>query len=147
MTSNGNGLPKKIGVVVVDDNVLALGSVERFLRSTVGFEWLAGTADPTAALGLIERTSPDVVLLDIDMPGTDTFELLKKIVARCPDTRVVMFSGFVRQDYVERALAEGAIGYVIKDEPIAKMVEFLRRSAAGECVLSDSAAAAFLQGE
>ncbi len=143
---NSNGAPEKIGVVVIDDNVLALGSVERFLKASGDFVWCGGVSDPTQALALVERTTPHVVLLDIDIPGADTFELLKRIVTRCPDTRVVMFSGFVHHDYVERALAAGAAGYIIKEEPVVKTIEFIRRAAGGECILSDAAADAFLHG-
>lgn len=134
-----------IGVVVIDDNLLALGALERCLGLSSSLEWRGGASSVPEALALIGRTAPDVVLLDVDMPGVDTFSLLERIVALKPRTKVLMFSGFVRHDYVDRALSAGAVGYIIKDEPIAKTLEFIHRAASGECVLSDAAATAFLQ--
>ena len=135
-----------LGLVVIDDNALALDALERWLSSGADLRWLGGASHPDKALALISEKHPDIVLLDVDMPGVDTFALLDQIGALHPGVKVVMFSGFVRSDYVERALAAGASGYVIKDEPFATTIDFLRRAAEGECVLSNAAAAAFMQG-
>lgn len=135
-----------LSIVAIDDNKLALAALERWLASTDHFRWLGGVSTVDALLTLLQKEQPDLLLLDVDMPGVDTFQLLSDISARYPKIRVVMFSGFVRADYVERALAAGAAGYVIKDEPMAVTVGLLHRALAGECVLSDAAAAAFMQG-
>lgn len=137
---------KQLGVVAVDDNILALQALERWLAAGSELRWLGGSTNPDEALKLIARTSPAIVLLDIDMPGVDTFGLLETITRIHPDTKVVMFSGFVRSDFVERALAAGAAGYVLKDEPMAQTLDYLCRVAHGECILSNAAAAAFMQG-
>ena len=133
-------------IVAVDDNRLALSAIERWLSKSDNFHWLGGAENPIELFEILKHEEPDLVLLDVDMPGIDTFELLTQVADRYPRVKVVMFSGYVRADYVERALAAGAAGYVIKDESMAKILDLLRRAALGECVLSDSAATAFLQG-
>jgi two-component system, NarL family, response regulator DesR len=135
-----------LSIVAIDDNTLALTALERWLTATDHFRWLGGVSTVEALFPLLQKEQPDLLLLDVDMPGVDTFQLLSDITAQYPTIRVVMFSGFVRADYVERALAAGAAGYVIKEEPMAVTVGLLRRAFSGECVLSDSAAAAFMQG-
>ncbi len=135
-----------LSVVAIDDNQLALTALERWFAANEHLRWLGGVSTVDALYALLNKEPPDLLLLDIDMPGVDTFLLLTEIVARYPAIRVVMFSGFVRADYVERALASGAAGCVIKDESMARIVDLLHRAAEGECVLSDAAAAAFMQG-
>jgi DNA-binding NarL/FixJ family response regulator len=133
-------------IVAVDDNRLALSALERWLTTSDNFEWLGGVSTPTELFALLKRGEPELMLLDVDMPGVDTFALLAEIATLYPRIKVVMFSGYVRDDYVERALAAGASGYVIKDEPMATTVDLLHRAARGECVLSEAAATAFMQG-
>lgn len=135
-----------LGIVAVDDNRLALSALERWLTASDHFRWLGGVSTPEALFELLEKEQPVLLLLDVDMPGIDTFKILSEVTVRYPSIRVVMFSGFVRADYVERALAAGAAGYLIKDESMAVTVELLHRIAEGECVLSDAAAAAFMHG-
>ncbi|MFM1847687.1 MAG: hypothetical protein RL417_1161 [Pseudomonadota bacterium] len=136
----------RLGIAAMDDNKLALAALERWVSAAGAFRWLGGVSTPEELVRLISREPPALVLLDIDMPGVDTFALLTQLIEHSPSLKVVMFSGFVRADYVERALSAGASGYVIKDEPMSATVDLLRRAAEGECVLSDAAAAAFMQG-
>jgi DNA-binding NarL/FixJ family response regulator len=131
--------------MVVDDNRLAAEALERWFTSGGGFRWLGWTAEGAEVGPMVAERRPDVVLLDVDMPGVDCFAILERLVAEHPTVRVVMFSGHVRADYIERALAAGACGYVVKDEQVAAISDLLRRAAAGECVLSPAAAAAFMR--
>lgn len=139
-------MTRTLGIIAVDDNRLALSALERWLTTSDHFRWLGGVSTRAALFELLQKEPPDILLLDVDMPGVDTFNLLSEVTARYPSIRVVMFSGLVRADYVERALALGAAGYLIKDEPMAATVGMLHRIAEGECVLSDAAAAAFIHG-
>jgi DNA-binding NarL/FixJ family response regulator len=134
------GTAKEIGVLVVDDNDILGESMRRWVTGTEGVRWLGWTDDVGAAAGMIERLSPDVVLLDVDMPSGDTFELLRRISREQPGVKVVMLSGHMQQDYIEQALDCGASGYIVKDESPATIIDFVRRAAAGEIVLSATAA-------
>lgn len=132
--------------MVVDDNRLAAEALERWFTTRGNFRWLGWTDDGNRVEERVAGCSPDLVLLDVDMPGVDCFRLLERLTAACPSVKVIMFSGHVRADYIERALSAGACGYIVKDERISAIADLLNRAAAGECVLSPAAAAAFMRG-
>lgn len=128
-----------IGVLVVDDNDILGESMQRWMTGAQGVRCVGWTGNVDEAERMVAELSPDVVLLDVDIPGGDTFALLRSVTANHPGVKVVMLSGHLRQDYIERALDDGAAGYIVKDESPAKILDFVRRSAAGEIVLSSTA--------
>src|SRR6185295_2282774 len=134
------------GVVMVDDNVLATTAMERRFTESPDLRWLGSTSDPSAALGLVGKLSPAVLLLDVDMPGVDTIALLRQLLVEHPDVAVVMFSGLDRIGFMEQALNEGAAGYIHKDEPTAVIVNLIRRAARGDYVLSPLASQIYMRG-
>ncbi|HVZ94693.1 MAG TPA: response regulator transcription factor [Phycisphaerales bacterium] len=124
------------GIVMVDDNPLAAEAMERRFRSSKDLKWLGWTADSMAVIPMVVGQRPAVVLLDVEMPMVDSFLLLRNLRKECPATAVVMFSGHDQAAFIERALTEGASGYIHKDEPTATIAELVIRVAKGECVLS-----------
>jgi DNA-binding NarL/FixJ family response regulator len=128
-----------VGVLVVDDNDILGQSMQRWMTGAQGARCLGWTDQVTDAKRLVVQLRPDVLLLDVDIPGGDTFALLRWVAAEHPRVKVVMLSGHLRQDYVERALDEGASGYIVKDESPATILDLVRRAAAGEIVLSSTA--------
>ncbi len=135
-----------VRVLFVDDNVLAARAVERWFVRSSGLEFSGWARNAEDAVEMTARTSPAVVLLDLDMPGTDTLVLIPRLVEASPATRVVMFSGHMRPGDIGRALDAGAAGYIGKDEPTAVITTLMRRVAAGEHVLSPLAQRAYLGG-
>jgi DNA-binding NarL/FixJ family response regulator len=130
---------RTLGVLCVDDNVAVAKALEIGLTRAGGFQWKGSL---TCADHLIEaciRDCPDLVLLDVDMPGRNPFEVLAELAARCPDTRTVMFSGHVRRDLIERSLDAGAWGYVSKNDSEEELVSVLRKVAAGQLGFSSEA--------
>ncbi len=134
-----------IGVAVVDDNVNIGESLERWFRHDAGYRFLGAFTSAEAALESMAESQPHVVLVDVDMPGTDTFALLARIVAELPGTRAVMLSGHVQPEYIERALDGGAAGYIVKDETIPTIMGLMRQALAGEIVLSPTAQDALIR--
>jgi len=134
-----------VGIIMVDDNVPAAEAMRRWCGNDGTLSWLGSAEAGEAAALLVARHRPAVVLLDVEMPGTDTFALLPRLVAESPETAVVMFSGHCQPDVVGRALAAGAAGYILKDEPMASIGTMLLRAAAGEVVMSAAAAAAYVR--
>jgi DNA-binding NarL/FixJ family response regulator len=130
-----------IGVMVVDDNSLVGEALGRWARRQPALRWLGWTDDQGAAAAMVAEHHPDVVLLDIDIPGVDTFALVSVLKQRWPEVRVVMLSGHVREEYIDRAADAGAAGYIIKDEPPREILALAQRAAAGEFVLSETARA------
>jgi DNA-binding NarL/FixJ family response regulator len=124
-----------IRVLFVDDNRMLATAFERRLNLEPEIQY-AGWADTSNdACALAREKDADVMLLDIDMPG-DSFSIVKQMAEQCPDVRVVMFSGYVRPEYIDRAVDAGAWGYVSKNEGIEVVIDAIRRVAAGEFVLS-----------
>lgn len=130
-----------IKVLCADDNEAIGEAVRLKLACSGGFEWLGQL--PTAERLTEEASSllPDVVLLDIDMPGPDPFEAVQELSRSCPDVRVVMFTGHARRELIDRAFEAGAWGYLSKTEATDTIVETIRRVASGEFVLGPDAEA------
>jgi DNA-binding NarL/FixJ family response regulator len=132
-------------VIMVDDNSLASAALCRRFAGSTDVKWLGSTTDSDAAVPMVLEQRPTVVLLDVEMPGVDTFALLRRMVSECSGTAVVMCSGHDQPSLIERALNDGANGYIHKDEPTAVITDLLLRAARGECVLSPLASRAYMR--
>jgi DNA-binding NarL/FixJ family response regulator len=130
-----------LGIMVVDDNALFGEAIERWALRQPGLKWLGWTDDGIAAPAIIAERNPDLVLLDVDMPGFDTFGLIRRLAERVPSVKVVMLSGHVRADYIDRAASAGAMGYIVKDEAPGDIFALAARAVEGEFVLSQTARA------
>lgn len=131
-----NGSPRPIRVMCVDDNDLLAEALRRRVQQETCLEWAGFVSDVSSIAERIDDARPDVVLMDIDMPGVDTFILVERLAASHPDVRVLMFSGHVHPAYLDRSLDCGAWGYLSKNEDTADLIAGIRRAAAGEIVLS-----------
>jgi DNA-binding NarL/FixJ family response regulator len=132
----------QIGVAVADDNDLMGEAVGRWLSRNPRFAFIGAFASGEDALESLRAGDGgpiSVLLLDVDVPGSDSFGALETMGAEFPGLRVVMFSGHVRSEYIERALDAGAAGYIVKDEPPTVILELIGRAARGEVVLSPAA--------
>lgn len=112
--------------LVVDDHALLRQGVRRLLQDQEGVEVVGEAANAAAALEQVIMLRPDVVLLDIGMPGVSSFDVARVIQAEYPETRVVFLTMHEDQDYVMQGLQAGAAGYVLKDTPAEKLASVLR---------------------
>lgn len=138
-TKPGGGPSAPIGVLVVDDNTLIGDSMTRWFTNESDLKLLGWTGTVEEAATMVKQLRPDIVLLDVDIPGGDTFKLLRQIVKEFPGTKVIMLSGLYHEQYIEKALDEGAMGYIVKDETPASIIKLVRKAAAGSVVLSATA--------
>lgn len=123
-------------MVCVDDNPSIGESIRRLLAKTEDFvwvDWLPGLDDLDR---VIEERQPDLILLDVDMPGPDPFAAVEKLAATHPAVKVVMLSGHVRQEYVFKAMEGGAWGYLYKGDPLEELLASLRKIVAGDVALT-----------
>lgn len=134
----------RIRVLFVDDNALAAKALERWFGSDAGFSFAGWAKDGDRAVSRAAAESPDVILLDLEIPGVDTLALIPRLLAVVPAAKVVMLSGHIRFDDIERSLRAGAAGYISKDEPTAVIRELVGRVKTGECVLSPAARRIYL---
>jgi DNA-binding NarL/FixJ family response regulator len=129
-----------IGVLLVDDQDLVRLGLRALLENEDGFAVAGEAADGLAAVEVAARTRPDVVLMDIRMPGIDGLEATRRIVAN-PDlggTRVIVLTTFERDQYVFDAIRLGASGFLLKDTPPARLIEAIRTVVDGGALLAPS---------
>lgn len=124
-----------VRVVIVDDETLVRSGLSMILGSAADIE-VVGTSGPDGALELIAATDPDLVLMDIRMPGTDGITLLRLIRARGERPPVAMLTTFDADEYVATALREGACGFLLKDSDPEELPQLVRTLAGGGIVLS-----------
>jgi two-component system response regulator NreC len=125
-----------ISIVLADDHPLVRQGLRGALEVEQDFAIAAETGDGLETIRLVERLEPDVLVLDLMMPGLGGLDVLPIVRQRCPKTRVVVLSMFAGEDFVLQALKNGASGYVLKGCDPAHAVEAVRRAAAGQRYLS-----------
>ncbi|MFG1817041.1 response regulator [Kribbella sp. NPDC049174] len=125
-----------IRVLIVDDDPLLRAGLKLMLGGAPDIRVVGEAGDGTGVQGLIDRLSPDVVLMDIRMPGTDGLTATEAVRRRPGAPEVVILTTFDADEHVLRALRAGAAGFVLKDTPPGEIVESVRRVAAGQPVLS-----------
>ena len=127
-----------IRVGVVDDQAVVRMGLRALLEREPGMQYVGEASDGAQALALIRSTRPDVLLLDIRMPGMDGLATLRAIAADpgLAGTRIVVVTTFAVDEYVFAALQAGASGFVLKDGAPEELVNAVRVVAAGEALLS-----------
>ena len=131
---------EKVRIVLVDDEQMVRSGLRMILESEDGFEVVGEAGDGAAAVELVRRTDPDVVLMDIQMPGMNGLDATREIVAleRDDSSRVLILTTFDLDEYVYEALRAGASGFLLKRTPAEDLVAGVRVVAQGEALLSPS---------
>lgn len=125
-----------IRVVVVDDHAMVRRGLASFLRITPDIRLVGEAADGQQAIQVIENTQPDVVLMDLVMPVMDGIEAIHRIRSRFPATQVIALTSFSDQDMVQKAIKEGASGYLLKNVSGEDLAEAIRSACAGQVTLA-----------
>ncbi len=133
-----------IDILVVDDHPLFRQGVVHSLEMDPQFKVVGETASGEEALALARALLPDVVLLDISMPGWNGIVTAEKIALACPATAIVMLTGSDEKDKLLAALKAGARGYVLKGVSAKELAGVVRSAVAGEIYVSPSIAAEML---
>lgn len=129
-----------IRVALADDQMLMRMGLRALIEREDDLELVGEAEDGAGAIELVRRTHPDVLLLDVKMPGMDGLEALRTITAdpALEGTRVVIVTTFEIEEYVFAALQAGASGFVLKDTDPLELIQAVRVAAAGEALLSPS---------
>ena len=131
-------------VVIADDHPFYRGGLARLLRRS-GIDVVGEAADGEAAVLAAEQTVPDVVLMDLNMPGLSGVEATRRLIERAPACRVLLLSVSARDADVTDALRAGASGFVTKEASIDELIEAIRAAAADGAVVSQHTAAVLLR--
>jgi two-component system, NarL family, response regulator NreC len=125
-----------IRCVIADDHEMLRYGVRRLLEDAPDFAVVGEASDASEALKLVLEHRPDLVLLDIGMPGMSSFEAGRLIEEHCSGTRIVYLTMHEDREYVQQALRSGARGYLLKDTPAPLLLRALREVHRGERSLS-----------
>ncbi|WP_020575882.1 response regulator transcription factor [Actinopolymorpha alba] len=125
-----------IRVLLVDDQQLVRAGLRMLCESVPDMEVVGEAAEGATAVRLVDEVTPDVVLMDLRMPGVDGTTATSRIMARRPSTRVVVLTTFDDDDHLYPALAAGAFGFLVKDAAPNELLDGIRRASGGDSPFS-----------
>ena len=130
-----------IRVLVVDDHAVVREGLRTFLSLQDGIEVVGEAADGREAVAAAERERPDVVVMDLVMPGLDGVQAMRELRARVPRARVIVLTSFLDDDRLLPAIRAGAAGYLLKNVEPAELARAVRAADAGEALIDPVVAA------
>jgi DNA-binding NarL/FixJ family response regulator len=125
-----------VTLVLADDHPIVRKGLKALLEAETDLRVAGEASDGLEAINLVEKIKPDVLLLDIMMPGLSGLEVARQVTQKFPLTRIIIISMHSNEAYVLDALRHGASGYVLKDASMEELVEAIRRVMAGHRYLS-----------
>ncbi|MGD8967148.1 MAG: response regulator transcription factor [Anaerolineae bacterium] len=137
--------PALIRVMLVDDHAVVRSGLGAFLMAFDDLELVAEAGSGEEAVAMCNRLRPDVVLMDLKMPGMDGAAATRQIREHWPEIQVVALTSFKEEELVERALEAGAIGYLLKNVSADELAEAIRAARVGRPTLAPEAAQALIQ--
>jgi len=120
-----------VRVVIVDDDDWLRANLEQEIGQTAGFEVLRAYGTAEDALAGIPGLAPDVVLMDINLPGMSGVECLRRLKAVCPEPQILMLTVYEESEQIFNSLLAGASGYLLKRTPTPQIIESIRQVRAG----------------
>ena len=126
----------RVTLVLVDDHLIFREGLRKLLSAEPDLEVVGEAGDGLDAIQLVERLQPDVLVLDLMMPGLNGDEVARQVSRRAPSTRIVVLSMHTNEAYVLKALKSGATGYVLKGSSSIELVQAIRQVAQGHRYLS-----------
>lgn len=127
-----------IRIVLVDDQAIVREGLRSLLSPEPDMSVVGEAGSGQAALAIVPRLDPDIVLMDVRMPGLDGLTTLEKLKAIAPDISVIMVTLYDDPDYLYRAVSAGAAGYILKDATRDELVRAVRLTASGGSIVSPS---------
>jgi DNA-binding NarL/FixJ family response regulator len=137
--------PKPVRIVLADDHDLVRSGIKALLSMIEGVDVIAEARDGKELITLVASLSPDVVMTDISMPGMDGITAIAEIHATQPDVKMLVLSMYDTVDFVKRAVANGACGYLMKDAPPFELEQAVRSVMATGSYFSPAIAQRLLQ--
>lgn len=129
-----------IKLMIVDDHAMVRKGMRAFLGEFDDIHVIGEASDGWKAIDQVKQLKPDVVLLDLFMPGMDGIETIRRLMAVQPHLRIVILTAFAKEDQVIEAIQAGALGYVVKDAQPEELVQSIRLVATGTPAISPTIA-------
>ncbi len=124
-----------VRILLADDHALFREGLKSLLESEPEFHVIGEAKDGREALRIALETQPDVILMDIQMPGLDGVKATREILKENPEAKVIMLTMYRQDAYVFEAVKAGAMGYLLKDVSAEELIDAIKRVAAGEVLL------------
>jgi len=134
-------MAEAITILVVDDHAVVREGLRTFLGLQDGFEIVGEAADGEEALEQAEQLDPDVILMDLVMPGRDGVSAMQELKQRASRSRVIVLTSFLEDDRLLPAIEAGAAGYLLKNSQPAELARAVRAAHAGEAIIDPTVAA------
>lgn len=138
-------MKKSISILIVDDHEVVRNGMRSYLETLPDFTVVGEAASGEEAVTLVSELIPDIVLMDLIMPGMDGIETTRRVKQVSPRTQVVVLTSYHEDIHIFPALKAGAISYILKDMKMEKLVDVLHRAIQGEVTLHPRIASRVLQ--
>ena len=138
---------KPIKVLIVDDHPIVRDGLKNMLLAFDDLALIGEAENGKVALASCHEHSPDVVLMDIRMPGLDGIQATRAILEQCPQVKIIMLTSYPEDDLVQESLEAGAIGYILKDTPIDALADAIRSANSGQPTLAPEATKALIRAK
>jgi DNA-binding NarL/FixJ family response regulator len=140
-------MPDEISCLIVDDHEVVREGLRLSLSRAAHIRVIGEAGDGASAVELAQRRKPDVVIMDVRMPGMDGLEATKLLTSRVPDAKVLIFTAYSEKSLLSRGLDSGAKGYILKEAPHQTLVRAIEKVASGEGYVDPALMPAFLAGK
>lgn len=130
-----------IKILIVDDHPVVRSGLQGMLSAQTDFEVIGEAVDGAGAVAFAEKDSPDVILMDLKMPGMDGVSAIREIKASAPEIHILVLTTYDSDADIMPAIEAGATGYLLKDSPRDDLFRAIRSAADGESVLAPTVAA------
>jgi DNA-binding NarL/FixJ family response regulator len=141
------GMAEEISVLIVDDHEVVREGLRLSLLRSSNIRVVGEAPDGETAIALTERRRPNVVIMDLRMPGMDGIEATEEIRQRVPDTAVIVFTAYSERALLQRSLDSGARGYILKEAPHETLLRAIEKVAAGDGYVDPALMPSFLTGK
>ena len=138
---------KLISVMIVDDHPVVRSGLKTMLQAFDDLIMVGEAASGPQTLTKCEEALPDVILMDMLMPGMDGVATTRAVLAQYPEVKIIILTSFAEEEMVQDALEAGATGYLLKNAPIDKLAEAIRSSYSGQPTLAPEATKALIRAK
>jgi DNA-binding NarL/FixJ family response regulator len=126
-------------VFIVDDHYMVIEGIRSLLQNEKGIEWAGHAMNAESCLAFLHQELPDIILMDISMPGMSGIELCKEVKDKYPSVFIIGLSTFNQQSFIQKMMDSGASGYVLKNATQEELMEGIETVMKGKTYLSDEA--------
>lgn len=126
-------------VFITDDHYMIVEGIRSLLQFEKGIEWVGHAMNTDSCLSFLEQQQPDVILMDINLPGIDGIDLCKEVKSKYPAVHIIGLSSFNQQSFIRKMLSNGASGYVLKNATREELIEAIETVMEGKQFLSHEA--------